>query len=409
MEHRKYRLTNKSIFLAAFCVLLLSRILVLTDNYTWRIDPVNLELVYLAGTAFLSLTAREGKFRVSLSGHWFVLAALLVHTLLWGALFVDARFADLISSQFKSQIMFVVIIIVTALAVYQLDASRDFLKWSYYTLAATMIYYFLKNFSELDLSNLANIMTATDRTRANFGFGHYNTLGATCVCGILLWDVIRKDLRTIPAKLLNLGILLVMVCMLLASASRSALTSLVVYYFVYYSWQMDEWPISGKLIRAIKVGRNLLIVAMVAWVVLEVDYTELLNLAQRSLLFTHALPMFFDTGKIWLGLGYASNVAYATNLTPYQTYWLDNAYIYYLITTGIIGCALLMAATFVLGKGLYQRVSLPIGKQTMAAFSVYLYASLFEVMLFSSGSIVSYIYLIWFLSHISQKRKAETL
>ena len=101
-------------------------------------------------------------------------------------------------------------------------------------------------------------------------------------------------------------------------------------------------------------------------------------------------------------------MAYATNLTPYVTYWLDNAYIYYLITTGIIGLILLMAATVVLGKELLQRVGNRFGKETIAAFAVYLYVSMFEVILFNSGSIVSYIYLPWFLIHISQKRKAET-
>lgn len=408
MEQRKYRLANKSIFLAAYCVLLVSRILVLTDSYTWRIDPVELELVYLVATVFLALTSRYGKFRMARGVHWFVFGALLAHTLLWGVVFVDARFANLITSQFKSQIMFVVITIVTVLAVYQFDVAREFLKCCYYTLAAMLIYYFLKNFSQLDLSNLANIMTASERTRANFGFGHYNTLGATCVCGIFLWDVARKDHHTLPMKVMDGAILVVLVCMLLASASRSALTSLVVYYFVYFSWQMDEWSISKKVIRAIKLCRNALIAAMVAWVVLEANYTALLELSQRTLLFTHALPMFFSTDKIWMGLGYASNVAYATRQTPYLTYWLDNAYIYYLITTGIVGCALLMVATFVLGKELYRCTNLPIGKETIAAFAVQLYASLFEVALFNSGLIVNYIYLPWFLIYISRKRKTET-
>ena len=408
MELRKYRFTNKSIFLAAFCMLLTSRILVLTDSYTWRIDPVNLEYVYLAATVLLAATAKLGKFRLARGGHWFVMIGLLLHTLLWGVLFTDSRFAELISSQFKSQIMFVVIILVTVIAVYQLDAAREFLKCCYYTLFVLLVCYFLVNLSELDLSNLANIMSVSDRTRANFGFGHYNNLGANCVCGIVLREMVKKDHHTPAMKLFDLAALVVMVCMLLASASRSALTSLVVYFFVYYSWQMNEWPVSKKVIHAIKVGRNLLVVTMIAWVVLEADHAQLLNLAQRSLIFTHALPMFFRTGKIWLGLGYASNVAYATNLTPYVTYWLDNAYIYYLITTGIIGFILLMAATVVLGKELLQRVGNRFGKETIAAFAVYLYVSMFEVILFNSGSIVSYIYLPWFLIHISQKRKAET-
>lgn len=408
MKRERWKITYKFVFMIMLSVLLISRIQVLTDNYTWPLDPVLLEMVYLAGTAVLCLLAQGGKYRILRGKYLLVMTILLIHTVLWGTVFVDDRFTDLINSQFKSQIMFVTILWVNVLAVYQLDAGRDFLRCCYYTLSVMLIYYFLTNLSELDLSNLANIMTVSDRSRANFGFGHYNALGGTCVCCILMRETVKKEHHSIATKTVDAVILVVAVCMLLACASRSALTSLVVYYFVYYSWQMDEWAISPKAIRAIKVGRNLLIVAMVLWVVLEANYTELLNLSQRSLLFTHALPMFFDTGKIWLGLGYASNMAYATQQTPYLTYWLDNAYIYYLITTGIVGCALLMIALLILGRELYKRVGQPFGKEVFAAFAVYLYASLFEATLFHSGGFVNYIYLPWFLIYISRKRKTET-
>lgn len=395
--------SRKALLLAAYCVLLVSRILVLTESYTWPIDPVKLELAYLALTVFLALTAREGKFRIAKSGQIFVLAVLLVHTLLWGLLFVNQSFADIIANHFKSQIMFVVILIVTVLSMYQLGAAREFLKCCYYTLSAMLIYYFLKNISELDLSNLANIMTVSDRTRASFGFGHYNTLGGACVCNLMLWDTLRKEPCQNAVKFTRLGILLVTMCMLLASASRSSLTSLVLYVIVFNWGNMENWRISRKTITLIKVLLGVLISIMVVWAFFQVDTMSLLALAQRGHLVSETLPLFFESGRIWTGLGYASNTHYGDGLTPYLTYWLDNAYIYYLVTTGIVGLVVIMSAALVLWRGIRSRRTAPYATEMIAVFVVYAYNSLFEATMFSSGAIINYIYLPWFLLFISEK------
>ena len=82
MNLRKGKLTYKGIFLAAWFVLLVSRILILTENYTWPIDPVRLEVLYLLMTAALVLICRKGVFAFRKGTHWYVLGAFLLHTLL---------------------------------------------------------------------------------------------------------------------------------------------------------------------------------------------------------------------------------------------------------------------------------------------------------------------------------------
>ena len=408
MESKNYQQMFKTIFLAFFSFVFLTRILILTENYTWTLDPVRLQIIYLIATTLMMITARGGRIRLIQGKFWLVMIPFVIHTLLWGTVFLDDTFADLIITHFRSQIMFAVMVLITTLAVHQFDARKEFLKCCYYTLVATMIYFFVTNISELDLSNLANIMTAKDRTRTSFGFGHYNTLGACCVCSMLLWNIFRKEHKAALMKIIDALIIVVVIVMLLSCASRSALTSLVVYAVVYYAWRIGETQ-SKKVHSTIKVLCGFAVVLVVLWTFLEVDYMEMLSVAQRALIFTHTLPMFFATDKIWFGLGYASNVAYATNQTPYQTYWMDNAFAYYLVTTGIVGVTILVYAAVVLGKELYKRVNLPLGKEAFGAFWVYLYVSMFELAFFNSGVIVSYVYLSWFLLHIAQKKKEDTL
>lgn len=403
MNLRKGKLTYKGIFLAAWFIVLVSRILVLTDNYSWPIGPVLLEVLYLMLTVFLVLFAKRGVLVFQRGKHWYVLCVFVLHTLLWGLVFVDSRFDDLILSHFKSQIMFVVILLVTVWAVHCFDAEKAFLKCCCYALSCMLIYQLATHLSEVDLSNLANIMSASERTRANFGFGHYNALGAACVCNILLLDSISKRNGKPKPNVMMVVFLGISVIMLLCSASRSSITSLLLYYMVFAALRMNEWRISKRLITALQVVLLLVTSIVIVCILAMVDMDEFLIAAQRSHLVTHTLPMFFETGKIWLGLGYASNVAYAMRQTPYTTYWMDNGYIYLLVTTGWIGFGLLMSALWCLARAFIKQSRTPHGKRMLAVLAVYLYISLFETAMFSSGSIVNYVYIPWCCLCVAEK------
>ena len=252
MQKWDWKLSYKGIFLTAWFVLLVSRILVLTENYSWPVGPVLLEIVYLVLTVSLTIFAKKGVFFFRRGSHWYVLGALLLHTLLWGLAFVDQRFLNLIQSHFKSQIMFAVILTVTVWAVQCFDAEQSFVKCCSWALSCTLIFQLFTHFSEVDLSNLVNIMSATERTRANFGFGHYNTLGAACACNILLLDEMRRNRIPQLPSILETVCLVASVVMLLCSASRSALTSLILYAVVYAILDMDRWGISKRLIFAMR-------------------------------------------------------------------------------------------------------------------------------------------------------------
>lgn len=388
----------------AWVVLLISRILILTENYTWPIDPVRLEMLYLLLLVALVLVMKKGVLSFRWGAHWYVLGVFLLHTLLWGRVFVDDRFSDLIFSHFKSQIMFAVILVITVWGVQTFHAEQEFIEYSFWALSCTLVYFLITHISEVDLSNLANILSASDRTRANFGFGHYNTLGAACVCNILMLDTIRNQRESKRIHAPEIICLCVSVIMLLCCASRSAITSLVLYFLVYAVLGMDEWKLPKRHIFAIRFVVLLSGAALVVCLLLFASMEDFLIAAQRSHLFKHTLPMFFKTEKVWLGLGYASNVAYAMKQTPYVTYWLDNGYIYLLVTTGFVGLGVLLSALWCIAAGILKNIRVSEGKRLFAVFCVYLYVSLFETVLFNSGVITNYIYLSWFALTISQNK-----
>lgn len=407
MLHDNKQKTCRGLFGINVFVLLISRMLVLTDNYNWYISPVTLEIIYLFLTVLIVIVGNDGKISLFRRNQAVVLGILLLHTILWGAVFVDARMSQVVTVHYKSQIMFVVILLVTIWAVQQLQAERLFYNCGYYALSLMLVIQLITNFSEVDLSNLQNVFTAAERTRANFGFGHYNALGAACVCVILLRELVKRQGRTIFQKAIDCLVLLVALIMLLCSASRSAITGLLLFLILCYGARIDYLRIQPAAIKIIKVIGILSLGILLVWALFGLDTQAFLVVAQRALLFTHTLPMFFRTGKVLLGLGYANNAAYATQQTPYLTYWMDNAYVYYLVATGIVGLSLLIIACLIIGKSLHKKRKTQMGRIVFAAFLVYLYISLFEATLFNSGGLVNYIYLPWFLLGMSEKNGRE--
>lgn len=394
---RLSRVKCSCIFLSAYAVLLLSRILVLTSNYNWPIDPVVLELIYIFWCGFLLVYK---KLKMIPARSMAILCILLLHTILWGKVFVNTKIIPLIESQYQSQIMFVVIIAIPVFMIKKYDIIYDFLKVSFWILTAVLLLQFITNLSDLDLSNIMNIMSTDERTRANFGFGHYNTLGAACVCVLVLSLIVYES----SSMFLHFPIWMARVLafvMLLCSASRSSLTSLAVFFIVYYSIGIDEFDLSPKLKMFIKIVRFILLAFLILIALFGIDWNEILIESQRALVFDHALPLFLRSGRILLGLGFASNTAYGTGETPYTTYWIDNGYIYYLITSGILGFAFIASVICILFYELYKRHKDAFGRYVFSIFMMYLYGSLFEVTIFMSGAIINYIYLPLFIVTIS--------
>lgn len=224
---------NSIIFFASFFVLLISRIFVLTDQYTWPINPLYIEIVFLMLTTCLLLFESGWCISARLSSVGVVYSILILHTVLWGCLFVNNQMAELTNAYFRSQIIFVLIICLTAFYVKKNNLLLYFCVTCFYAVSICLIFSLATHFSELDLSNIINIMSTEERSRSNFGFGHYNTLGGMCACSFFLWLFIRKRNINTVHKTVELVLVCISFVMLLCSASRSSITSIGVFFLQY--------------------------------------------------------------------------------------------------------------------------------------------------------------------------------
>lgn len=395
------KIRMQTIFILSFSLLLFSRIAVLTGNYYVPIDPVMIEIIYILNTLILLYLNNKGKFFVNLKSlkNNIVSILLLIHVLLFGIVFVNPLMKDTISSQFKSQIVFDIIILVTTIAINNFNALDKFIEISYYTLGIFLFIQFITHLGDIKINNIAHVMSVEERVRSNFGFGHYNALGAACLCMIILTIYLKEKKRLINILILGMAII-----MLLCSASRNALTGFCVFIIAYIIQRLNRSDVNPKIRFISKLILLMMIILLIPFA-MELDYNQLLKISQRSLIFYVAFPLYINSGRIFTGLGYASNIAYGSNMTPYTTYWLDNSYMYYLITTGVIGFAIILIAVLILGKRIVKNRFLDKGDIICSLYFVYLYTALFEVIIFESGTLLNCIYLPIFISFAMERNK----
>ncbi|MBQ8885927.1 MAG: O-antigen ligase family protein [Clostridia bacterium] len=396
----KITISVRHLLLLLYAILLTSRIAVIIGDVQSSTFWIVLQILYIC--IFLAVYSfNDSKFNILLNKKknisTMIMLLLILHTVLWGIVITNDSFKELIFDQFLSQMIFLLVLISTVLIVKKYNFLSDFIKVSYYCLSFFLVYHFLKYINELDLSGVLNIFKTEGRIRANFGFGHYNTLGISCVCNICLIFLLKDKKQSCWGYGLKILFLIVSILMLLCSASRNALISILIYGVVLFLLNIERMINSKTIATILKVFIVFSIFAIVA-IVLFPNFNVLMSNANRATLFKHAIPELLKSGRWLFGLGYASNTSYGMELTGYQTYWLDNAYVYYLVTTGVLGFILILVLALIMFRKLLKNTKdLYAFKQIFSMFCMYLFWGMFEPSLFQCGVIANYSLLVVFL------------
>lgn len=397
----------KLIFPILWFFFFLTRILVLTNNYNLPISASLIQIGYcILLTAFLLLDgllferAKIKKYK----NVYLVLFLLFIHTILWGIIFVNPLVKSLTFKRFKTQIVFLTILAINIYVIIKYNLRSSYIKASFYVLSLVLLFAFFINIDQLNLSNISNIFNKDSRTRSNFGLGHYNNLGAISVCNIIMFYFICKGNRKKYIYILVLGMIpIISFLMLLCSASRTSLIGLFIFLIICIFCEL-----SGKLAKNEKILLyfvQFIFIFILFVILINIDYHKFLLESQRLHIFTQSLPIYLSSGRIFIGLGAVSNLYFGMNATPYQTYWLDNGYIYTLITTGVLGALIYIFIIFIIFKGLIKSKDTLTKQVIFPLYIMYLFICLFEASLFDSGGIINYIYLILFIASLDLKKE----
>ena len=385
------------LFSILYGTFLLSRIYATADAYTFPLDSSTVQMIYI-GIIILLVLAKEKKHIITKQITELKLAIVLLvgYLLLFGFVFVNPLMEQYTASIVLRQSSFLATIIATALFVRKYDLLSEVIQTSFWTVAIVLCYQFVTNIGDVAKINVMTIFDLSARTRANFGLGHYNFLGLLCTCEIVLGIWLSKlgKKRKAPMFIIVLSIV-----MLLGSASRNAIFSLVVFILMGLYFNLERYPMKNvyKFLVKLLLGILLLFAAILGDD--SVSMEGILLASNRMVMFLVALPTFFKSGRTWIGLGLASGEIYGQNLTPYETYWLDNGYIYTLVASGYIGAIIYLVLIILFLRKFWRikKKSHTIGSLVSATFLMYLFTALFEMTLFNGGALINYLFMPIFL------------
>lgn len=332
----RFHITQEKLCMILFAFILLSRASITTEFNYVPLNTTAVQTFYSLSMLGLYVSKKISTKKIG-TMHWSTAlsALLIIYIILFGAIFVNPPLAQYTDGILLRQMLFLMIVFSTVSVTVAYRLFDKMLLTAFYTFSFILFFQFATHITDLGLLNPLTVFSDSSRVRADYGFSHYNALGAFCACHIIIW-MILKARHLIPFKhnILNVIVLLISVLMLLGSASRNAISSLIVYAICYGFMSLKETP--NRRYFKLLLECLLLLFLFVFFVAgaSNIPLTDLLNQSNRETLFEVALPTFFSSTRTMIGLGLASNEIYGMNLTPYPTYWLDNSYVYVLVTTG---------------------------------------------------------------------------
>ncbi len=397
------------IFSIFYSLLLLSRIYVIAGVYKLPMDPSLIQVGYVGVLIMVAIVQiKENNYKIKKHLKTMDAASLLLigYWAIFGFVFVNPPMEQYTKAMVLRQGLFLATVIVTALFAYRNNYFMEVISASFWTIAVVLLFQFITNINDVTQIDISSILNVSSRSRVNFGLGHYNYLGMLCSCEVILGIWIRKFKNK---NKLSLFIIALALIMLLGSASRNAIFGLIVFSLIEFYFSLEKYAFRKvyKFIMQISIVGIVLIMALFGDSRVSLD--GLLLDSNRMTLFSVALPTFFKSNRTWIGLGLASGEIYGQNLTPYKTYWLDNGYIYTLITSGYIGITIYVALIilFLISYWKLKKQNNSMGILAIATFSMYLFSALFETTLFNGGVLLNYLLLPVFLILLDNRSETE--
>lgn len=269
----------------------------------------------------------------------FLLYFLMIISLFFGIVVVNPLLSDLIAFNLQQMVLFYPTLFLVSFYVARRLLFDALIKNTYFVFVLLLFIQLIGNYKDCTslCASIENLFLGFERYRVDFGFLHPNVVGNICVCSILMSVYLFAEVYRLPnQKSKRIMIILcdsIIFYMILATASRTSVYILLIsfFYFIYY-----------KVIR--RIMKRKMLVAIICIIVCLFIFLSTNSFSLRNFLyhtnrldnFIKNIPILIDSGRFLIGLGYIGSGDFL-GLRDYNTYYVDNFYLYILMSTGMIG------------------------------------------------------------------------
>lgn len=260
-------------------------------------------------------------------------------------------------------------------------------KWLYGIVTAYTMFIYATNFDNFEgIRHIQNVFTRYDRYRVNFGVGIPDIPADWCLCVMLLsilrWPKWGKKMK-IAASLANT----IAFIMLISTGCRAQIIAFIVMIALICFYKLSALNISYKNKKNVIVVLKWMCIIFAIFIVIlnawqTIDFEQAFIDSNRSLNFEVNIPTLLESGKIWTGICFASGGRFGEGrIGDYTLYYVDNFWLYGLMSVGIIGLMIYVYATCIATQGVIKawKNNKQIGQNLIIILSVLLTLSISQV------------------------------
>lgn len=405
----KIAVEEKKLVMALYCITMFLSMLSIVDNAPFVGLIYNVKYLYMVIITFFALY--DGILiwnkRIAVG-----MGLLIIHTILYGVIFTNPRIQSLTNVHFEQLMGIYILTFFTCIYVYKKDCYLLFLKMSYLALALFILWCAITHLGAfVNPIYFINIFSRTQRFRSHFGMGDVNFCGNYCVYLLLisffLWCEWKKKRKMPSIKELAVvaGIDFIALWMLLSTASRSAILSLVLFFGCYGVLRKREaiirnWKLTLTIVGVLGL---ILVVVLFSTGIMADIWLE----SNREGNFSINYPIFLQYGDYMNGMGYMDNSGYLGMAYGYPTTAMDVYFLYIPFSTGILGSVLIFSQMIYLLYQMLRHGSAEGRDLALSLFVMMLYYAIWQVNYMNYRyytGIIHMVILFFFLMRINEEK-----
>lgn len=397
---KKYSLTKDPILILYFITALIL-LLDVTDNFP--LITILRKVKYPMLFIMFADALRERKFILGYKS-LLVLSFFYIHTIIFGLIAINPDVQLQTATHFREMMIYLVYLTLSVEMITRKQCYVEYIEGICLAFTIFFIWTGVTHFSDfVNPLYYPMVFFRYGRIRSNFGTASPNYIGyyafVALVFYYLLWRTWKRDNKlTKTNKYVLILIISYILCILFSTASRSSILSLLLFAGCCFLFQYKKFT---------KATRNIIIVivAIVLIVFLMMNWQSIWSNSNRSENVNINMPIFEQMNAEKFGMGYIESSGFYLDAYGYDTWPVDNYYLYIYLATGVVGTVLTFIPLAIILVNYLRKERNVTQKILLAAYIALLFDGFWQVNLFTYRYIATLFIntlLLYFIGNIEE-------
>lgn len=389
-------------FLGAYFVLMALRMMSVFVALP-AVKPFTAAVLFFAVTAVVISMGRRKVFHSKIIS---VFLSGLIVWLAWGvanAFAGTTMFSAEVAKEFLTLVVFMTMIFAGSKITIKYNLRKYLLRITLVTIGTALVTAYIVRFDGFAfIGSITKIFTVGERYRNSYGFFHANFTGILCFYFFALKAIYNCELKRMRIKSDVYSVYFsliapVIAIVLLSTASRASITTLILFWMFYYF--VISYQKTGKLTKIMFVT---MILSVMGIIIMSVDWELVYRLSGRAVNYITVLPLLTSSDAWITGIGFTYGDE-MFNIIGIDL--LDSFYLFILLQSGIVGCVLYFGSVAYFARGYFRDIKSMTKLHILVGglFVSAVYYGLFERSFFGHSLEVNIIAWILFITTLDER------